>query len=939
MARLVFTTDANQYSQLDTLSGTFSIDTEGDTFGGGQFRVFLPAYALDTLNPSDAGFQGPQDTYVRSDPVGPYNIIDIVCTTDQAPVGSVPLLNFTARVIGARGSTADLAADLLEGWTNDGAPLLAERVEISIPILPGNAGFFTDALAQGQASIPYQELVLAQGGTTPYSFSIIQGSLPAGLTFNQAGLIEGTPTFVGSSTFTLRLTDSSAPASPPVERTFTIDVSEAPPRILTDSLPNAAIARAYTVQLTSDGGTAPFTWQAEGLPAGLAISGSRITGTPAADRHTVGTYPVKLRVTDSQADARIAERVVELIVLPAYSFATVDVESPGEIVTARDMHVATYDVSLAASGSLAERDEELVQAHDAMEEALMTDIFNAMLFEETLTNPEERARFREAMGILLHEYKEVKQAGREAINLGVLASLYIDDVFVTHIGSWRGRLKGADWNARYSITRRESRTKKQKGQIRDFRRAMKRDQKGFSRWMMGVLDEELGPGKRKKRARSGKASKVERSVISAAVRFRSLIDDLGIDLTWLFKPDEDGQATVRLTPGAHRIRVTWSVSSYVPPGSIVGAMEAAGAQAQYEVTLDPRNPGAWPRFVGNTVVNGGGGRSGDQSQLVSIVGSDHDILVVSDGAVRLIAATGKADQPFAAPVDFAPLAGASADRLSAAIADEIGRTSVASVVGNRIRVAANIGPGGFASTSTTAPSPAAYSSVGFGPVTGAGRSRVNALAGNRVDVCTIIEPDPGEVRSDLDVSEVALNGSVRGDSGTAIAFTTLSSGENRLFVCEEWAGAVDEYSVPASASLTRIASLQGVTTVDPRRDPIDVIAGEFAPGAQMVVASMSQVPAIQGWRRSGSTWTAMAPVLFPFRTGRITQGMGVAGGIGMISRQGGYVVLIWWPAINEEARRLPVHIGGNASGIASNAAQFVISYGTLDKLEVFRPEL
>ena len=57
----------------------------------------------------------------------------------------------------------------------------------------------------------------------------------------------------------------------------------------------------------------------------------------------------------------------------------------------------------------------------------------------------------------------------------------------------------------------------------------------------------------------------------------------------------------------------------------------------------------------------------------------------------------------------------------------------------------------------------------------------------------------------------------------------------------------------------------------------------------------------------------------------------------MMSRQGGYVVLVWWPAINEEVRRLPVHLGGNASGIASNAAQFVISYGAPGKVEVFRP--
>jgi len=50
------------------------------------------------------------------------------------------------------------------------------------------------------------------------------------------------------------------------------------------------------LQLQASGGTAPYTFTATGLPAGLSIStGGLITGTPT----TTGTYTVTASATDS----------------------------------------------------------------------------------------------------------------------------------------------------------------------------------------------------------------------------------------------------------------------------------------------------------------------------------------------------------------------------------------------------------------------------------------------------------------------------------------------------------------------------------------------------------------------------------------------------------------------------------------------------------------
>jgi putative Ig domain-containing protein len=50
------------------------------------------------------------------------------------------------------------------------------------------------------------------GGTPPYTYAIISGALPVGLSMNSAGTVSGTPTTAGTSTFGVQVTDSSGTA-------------------------------------------------------------------------------------------------------------------------------------------------------------------------------------------------------------------------------------------------------------------------------------------------------------------------------------------------------------------------------------------------------------------------------------------------------------------------------------------------------------------------------------------------------------------------------------------------------------------------------------------------------------------------------------------------------------------------------------------------------
>ena len=60
---------------------------------------------------------------------------------------------------------------------------------------------------------PYSQTLKASGGTTPYSWSIVSGSLPPGLYLaSSTGKITGTATTAGTYSFTVKVTDSGRPA-------------------------------------------------------------------------------------------------------------------------------------------------------------------------------------------------------------------------------------------------------------------------------------------------------------------------------------------------------------------------------------------------------------------------------------------------------------------------------------------------------------------------------------------------------------------------------------------------------------------------------------------------------------------------------------------------------------------------------------------------------
>lgn len=151
-------------------------------------------------------------------------------------------------------------------------------------------------LPGGTVGASYQQALTVTGGSAPYSWSVIAGALPGGVTLNPTGTLAGTPTTAGTNAFTLQVTDAATAAA---TKAFTLIVLP-PPLVITTpaTLPDGIVGTAYQHGFGLTGGTPPYGWQlvTNAAPAGLAfLSFGELGGTPLA----AGTVTFTVRANDN----------------------------------------------------------------------------------------------------------------------------------------------------------------------------------------------------------------------------------------------------------------------------------------------------------------------------------------------------------------------------------------------------------------------------------------------------------------------------------------------------------------------------------------------------------------------------------------------------------------------------------------------------------------
>ena len=276
---LSFNTATHTLSGTPTTAGTvgFTVTATDSSSGAGPYAVsgtYTLTVSAPTLTVAPATLSSPvigtaySQTLTASNGRAPYTF---AVTTGTLPAGlslsSAGVLSGTPTAGGSFSFT--VTATDANGFTASRAysfTISAAAVALNPATVPG-----------ATLAVAYSQTLAASGGVAPYTYAVSSGTLPAGMSLNgTTGVLSGTPTAPGSSTFTVRATDSSTGTGAPYSgtRNYTLTVGQA-----------VGTASALSATTTS---TAPVTLHPTVNAAGGPFSSVLIVSAPAS-----GTAVVK----------------------------------------------------------------------------------------------------------------------------------------------------------------------------------------------------------------------------------------------------------------------------------------------------------------------------------------------------------------------------------------------------------------------------------------------------------------------------------------------------------------------------------------------------------------------------------------------------------------------------------------------------------------------
>jgi hypothetical protein len=214
-----------------------------------------------------------------------------------------------------------------------------DRASFTLEVDLGPPNILSSAMPGAQYRAPYAQPIDVAGGTSPYYWEMLWGTLPAGLSVTTAGILGYFPTEADQPiyNFHVRVTDAHGLQD---EADLNVGVVILPLIIQTSSIPQGAAGFPYDAALTllSDGGGPPFTWSQDMTnvaPAGTATdvdlatvgmmvrADGHVTGKPPATGPTTsGTFPFTAQVVDEAGQVAKRQYVLQVGLPPALTSIT-----------------------------------------------------------------------------------------------------------------------------------------------------------------------------------------------------------------------------------------------------------------------------------------------------------------------------------------------------------------------------------------------------------------------------------------------------------------------------------------------------------------------------------------------------------------------------------------------------------------------------------------
>ncbi|MGB9456253.1 MAG: Ig domain-containing protein [Bryobacteraceae bacterium] len=244
-------------------------------------------------------------------------------------------------------------------------PTLTATQPFTVMVYPSLA-ITGEPAASATVGVAYSQAFTASGGGGPstYTWSVVTGALPPGMTFSAAGLLSGTPTTLGTFPFTVQVS-SQVPTIGAVTATqeFSLAVTTASALTITGTLGGGTVGVPYAATLGATGGygtgTYAFSLASGALPSSVTLSaGGALSGTPTA----AGTFTFTVQVTSTLSSSTAslppltATQSFTVVIANALTISTASL--PGGMVgTAYSQHLSATGGSTpyqwtVASGAL-----------------------------------------------------------------------------------------------------------------------------------------------------------------------------------------------------------------------------------------------------------------------------------------------------------------------------------------------------------------------------------------------------------------------------------------------------------------------------------------------------------------------------------------------------------------------------------------------------------
>ncbi|MCD9087349.1 Ig-like domain-containing protein [Stenotrophomonas sp. SY1] len=238
-------------------------------------------------------------------------------------------------------------------YTATNADGTSSPATVNVTVSSPTISYAPTSPAPGIAGLPYSHSVAgASGGAGPYTYSLLSGTLPAGMSLASNGILSGMSTDVGSFNFTVRAQDSSVGTGPFHQDSGTLTLVITPPTLAlspaTGSAFNGSVGTGFSQRFSLSGGVAPYQFAPLSVTVGTMPSGlgfDTATGTLSGTPTSAGTVAFMIAASDSNGSTSVVQSYTLTVAAPTLSL------SPGTLPNA--VQGTTYNQTLSTTGGSA----------------------------------------------------------------------------------------------------------------------------------------------------------------------------------------------------------------------------------------------------------------------------------------------------------------------------------------------------------------------------------------------------------------------------------------------------------------------------------------------------------------------------------------------------------------------------------------------------------